>query len=128
MSSYPWHPSRSLRDHNPAVRHAPIVTLGPEPLLWGKVTVCALELSMGRNSSTDPLQYEIIASWQGRPLPGTPTPAPGVNVSASDCYVTPDLRHAKAIAGHAYQHLRAGQIPDLRAIARQLAELAEPAE
>jgi len=111
-----WHPSRALRDKAPVHRPEPFSRDGPVPPFAGEVLITPLEIS-----GEDGPQFEIIARWKGPPLPGTPAPAPGVVCHASDYYVVPrDRTLAQAIAGRALEQLRAGVIPDLRAIAVEL--------
>jgi hypothetical protein len=68
-------------------------------------------------------RFEISISWHGPPMPGSGLPAlaPGQAVDATDAILVGELELAKAIAMRAIDSVRAHQVPDLRAIKRQLA-------
>jgi hypothetical protein len=110
-----FHPDSPLRQPNPIQRAKPVLELGPVAPWVGRVTVTPLDLA-----GYPDMNWDVHASWTGPPLPGTPTPRPGQIVAATDSYVTQGLVEARAIALRALEQLRAGAVPDLRAIAREL--------
>ncbi|HEV3136161.1 MAG TPA: hypothetical protein VG348_15840 [Acidimicrobiia bacterium] len=116
-------PAEAFPEGSPGAikRPAPFWKEGPVPPFAATVMITSLAIR------GDPgMQFEIIANWTGPHLPGTPTPQPGQKVNASDCYVVDRDRFlAQAIAGRALEQLRAGVIPDLRALAVELRKRAE---
>jgi hypothetical protein len=96
-------------------RPGPILEDGPVPPFQGRVSVTPLRLNGYAN-----VQYDVVASWVGPKLPGTRDAKPGQLVSASDSYLEENLELARAIAIRALEQLRAGAIPDLRALAQNL--------
>lgn len=95
-------------------RPQPVYTLTTQT--WdATVTVTPLKIN-GREGT----QFEIAASWHGPPLPGTPTPPPGMKIHVTDTYMVADLSLARAVCHRAQRTLAEAQIPDLRAIAEQV--------
>ncbi len=94
-------------------RPKPILTLAPVAPWDSEVTVTRIDL----RGYTDP-RWEILARWHGPPLPGTPTPPPGVRVHARDSLHVLDRQGAIEVARRAHEQLGNGVVPDLRELSR----------
>jgi hypothetical protein len=101
-----------LRSYRGTTRRQPAIhTAGPIAPWHANVKIVPLELA--RQTT-----FEVYIEWTGPPAHGfPPSDRP---VEGSDAYTTPDRTLARAIADQAELAFRRPEVPDLRAIARDL--------
>jgi hypothetical protein len=70
-----------------------------------------------RTNSNRPDRFSVTASWTGPPMDGFPR-LPAI-AERDDVLIVDELELAKAIAQASIDELRAGRVPDLRALSRR---------
>lgn len=105
--------TRPLRDYRGETDRDAILTLGPVGPWKATITLTAMQLR-GYHGH----RFELAARWHGPPLPGSP-PADRP-VAVTDVWIADDLELARQVAHHVRDQLAAGQLPDMRATAREL--------
>lgn len=93
--------------------------LGP----WGgRVTVTSVAMSGRLSGRLGPGRtFELTATWTGPPMAGDTSSPAGDVAFRQDSHWTPDFELAMAAAECARDELRVPVVPDLAAIARELA-------
>jgi hypothetical protein len=111
------HPTRALRPFAGTRRRVELRRERVGGPLAGELVLAELRME-GETATGAQLQLDV--SWDGL-LPGTLPPSPGVRPGrATDSLVLHELALANAVLGRAGEQLRAGEAPDLRALAGQL--------